>query len=121
MRLNAPETHLPSDKIETFFLETAQGEKRCVHFKLWKNLLLRGSRKFKGYLNPITLLQFQVVDAQTGEALFQNSLWIVLIGSRRHEISPEMSLRVMRSVMTWNTFFALVKTACSWINFRPLR
>ena len=91
MKLNVPETHLLSDQIGTFFLETAKGKKRCICFKLWQNLLLRGNRQFKGYLNPITLIQFEVLDAQTNEALFHKSLWIVLIGSRRHEIFPEMA------------------------------
>lgn len=88
MKLNAPETHLPPQEQGDFLKTTSNDQKQFVKYKRWNHLLLRGSRKFKGYLHPVDLVQYEVFDLN-GVALFQRPLWLAVSGKRRSEISSQ--------------------------------
>ena len=86
MKLNDESTHTASDSIQEKTIITRSGKSYLLKIKAWYNQILRGSRQFKGYQHPLTVMQLTAVDAN-GKSLYKNPLWLGLVGERRDEIT----------------------------------
>ena len=65
---------------------SAKGRSYQVDIECWKNVLLRGSTKFRSEKHPINLLKITVTDNE-GKALFKRPLILAVFGKRRHELA----------------------------------
>ncbi|WP_423062300.1 transposase [Candidiatus Paracoxiella cheracis] len=86
MKLNDSTTHRESDEIVQQPITTRSGKTYQLEIKIWRDQLLRGSKQFKGYEHPVTVVQLVAVDAN-GKSLYKNPLWLGLAGERRNEIT----------------------------------
>jgi hypothetical protein len=84
--LNNPDTHKPCHQETQLSWTTARGKVYSVTVKLWKDMLLRGSKKFRSSEHPVNLIQVTVTDAKNNP-VFKRPLWIGVFGGRRHEIT----------------------------------
>ncbi len=57
-----------------------------VQIKAWFNILMRGTKDVPMHNHPFTLILITVKD-NNGKLVFKNPLWLIIIGTRRHEIS----------------------------------
>jgi len=57
-----------------------------VQLEGWRNLLMTGKRDFPMHRHPFTLIRARVLDEQ-GNPVFKHTLWLIVIGERRHELS----------------------------------
>ncbi|MEM7112548.1 MAG: NF041680 family putative transposase [Chloroflexota bacterium] len=61
-----------------------------VQIQAWYNLLMRGKQKpiaLPMHQYPFTLLRLELLDPKTQQPIFQRPLWLLVMGSRRHELS----------------------------------
>nr|MBC8553938.1 hypothetical protein [Candidatus Brocadiales bacterium] len=58
-----------------------------IEIKVWRDQLLRGTRKFKGHQNPFNLFQISVFDVETKNKVFKRPLWLAVSGDRRNELN----------------------------------
>lgn len=86
MKLNDSLTHIAPSEIVTQSMTLRSGKSYQFEIKVWRNQLLRGSKSFKGYEHPLTLIQIRAVD-KSGKLLYKKPLWLGVAGERRHEIS----------------------------------
>lgn len=83
--LSKPETHPPHDAETEWSWENTQGKTYTARIKLWKDMLIRGSKDFKSSEHPINALQI-IVTNEDGTEVFKRPLWLAILGERRHEI-----------------------------------
>ncbi len=57
-----------------------------VQIKAWFNILMRGTKSIPMHKHPFTLILITVRD-NNGKLVFKNPLWLIIVGTRRHEIS----------------------------------
>jgi len=88
MKLNDPSTHADADKTIKKTIVTRSGRCLEVTIKIWKDQLIRGSKRFKGYQHPMNVAQITATDSK-GRSIYKNSLWISVSGDRRNEITAE--------------------------------
>jgi hypothetical protein len=86
MKLNDSATHSEPDEVEQHIITRGRGKTYTMKIKVWRDQLLRGSKTFKGYDHPVTVMQLTAVDAH-GKSLYKNPLWLGLVGERRDEIT----------------------------------
>jgi len=86
MKLNNSATHTEPDETVKQVITTRSGKAYHFEIKIWREQLLRGSKHFKGYEHPVTLIQISAVDDQ-GKTLYKKPLWVGVVGKRRHEIT----------------------------------
>lgn len=87
MKLNDSATHSAPDEVVQKTTVSRNGKTYQLSIKVWRDQLLRGSRKFKGYEHPVTVMQLVMADAN-GKSLYKKPLWLGIAGVRRHEITP---------------------------------
>jgi hypothetical protein len=75
----------PNEVAQTTYT-TRRGRTYTVHLEGWHNLLMRGKRGLPMHRHPFTVIRARVIDAD-GRPVFKNTLWLVVFGTRRHEIS----------------------------------
>lgn len=84
--LQAPETWGPPDQVaETTFISHKKLLYR-VEIQAWHNLLMRGSKGKPMHQHPFTLVRICIYNHK-GEAVWQKSLWLIVMGERRMELS----------------------------------
>lgn len=101
-------THPEPDLVQTTPITSAKGKQYQVELTLFKNLLLRGSKKFASQNHPINVVRAIVKDSE-GNQVFKRPLWIGLIGERRDEITPEMAYQAYRNRYDIEHFFRFGK------------
>ena len=74
----------PDEVIHSTFT-TKRGRKLNLKISGWNQLLMRGTKNYKMHKHPFRLLQVVVSD-DTGKAVWK-PMWLIVIGSRRHELS----------------------------------
>lgn len=89
--LGDPETWHKPDVELTLKGTTAKGKLYTVVVKVWYNMLMRGHRGEAMYNHPFTLIVVETRDA-SGKLVHKKSLWLVVFGSRRHEVTPEAAV-----------------------------
>ncbi len=85
MVLSSPDTHPICDEQAQTTWVNRRGKSYQVTIQCWRNMRLRGSRKFRSSQHPLDLLCVRVCDAQ-GNALFKRPLWLAVAGERRNEL-----------------------------------
>jgi len=65
---------------------TRSGKTYIVCIERWDDMLMRGTREFPMHKYPFSLIRTRVFDAD-GELVFKHPMWLIVIGSRRQEIS----------------------------------
>ena len=101
-------THPEPDCVQSTALISAKGKQYQVELTLFKNLLLRGSKKFASQNHPVNVVRAIVQDSE-GNRFFKRPLWIGLIGKRRDEITPEMAYQAYRNRYDIEHFFRFGK------------
>lgn len=86
MNLGDEQTHIDCDESCTTTCVTTKGKTHIIVIKCWKDVLLRGTGKFRSSQHPINLIQVIVTDEQ-GNSVFKLPLWLAVSGQRRHELS----------------------------------
>ncbi len=76
--------HEPDEVSQSTFT-TKKGRHLTVTIKSWKQMLMRGNKNYKMNRYPFTLLQITVSDVK-GNAVWK-PMWLIVIGSRRDELS----------------------------------
>lgn len=86
MTLNDSKTHpKPDDEAETSWTSRRNKEYN-VKIQCWRNMLLRGSRKFRSSQFPVNLIKICVFDQQ-GKMIFKRPMWLAVMGKYRDELS----------------------------------
>jgi hypothetical protein len=75
----------PDVTAETTFT-TKRRHTHRVKLQGWHNLLMRGKQNLPMHRYPFTLIRATVIDEQ-GQPVFQRSLWLIVLGERRGELS----------------------------------
>ena len=74
------------DTAEEASFTTRRGRTYQVHLEGWHDLLMRGKKDLPMHRYPFTLIRARVLD-EVGRPVFKRTLWLIVIGERRHEIS----------------------------------
>jgi len=81
-----PSTWGEPDAVEETTFTNRKGRVYLVRLEGWQNLLMTGKRDLPMYRHPFTLIRVRVLDEQ-GNPVFKHTLWLIVIGERRHELS----------------------------------
>ena len=73
------------DEVDHVSFTTKKGRQLTVTISGWKQMLMRGNKNYKMNNHPFTLLQIVVRD-QEGNTIWK-PMWLIVIGSRRDELS----------------------------------
>jgi len=84
--LQDPSTWGEPDMVEEDTFTTHKGRVYRVQLEGWRNLLMRSKRDLPMHRHPFTLIRVRVLDEQ-GNPVFKHTLWLMVIGERRHELS----------------------------------
>ena len=109
MQLNDESSHLPHETSITKTIKTASGKIRHLKIKTWNDMLLRGSRDFKSYEHPITLIQVIIAD-EAEKTVNKKPLWLALTGTRQQEVTSEEAYEYYASRFDIEHFFRFGKT-----------
>lgn len=85
MVLNNENTHRSCDQQAELRWISHKGREGRVTIKAWRNMLLRGSRKFRSARYPIGVVQIKVIDTE-GKSVFKRPLWLGVFGKKREEV-----------------------------------
>ncbi|MGF1488903.1 MAG: NF041680 family putative transposase [Prochloraceae cyanobacterium] len=78
--------HLEDEVFQSNFI-TKRGKKFNLTICAWKNMLMKGTSNYQMHSHPFTLLKITISDEQ--ENIIWKPMWLIVIGSRRHELSLE--------------------------------
>jgi hypothetical protein len=84
--LKDPTTWGEPDAVEETTLTTHKGHTYRVQVEGWHDLLMRGKKDLPMHPKPFTLIRVRVLDEQD-QPLFQHTLWLIVMGQRRKELS----------------------------------
>jgi hypothetical protein len=73
------------DEVSQVLFPTKKGRQLTVTISAWKQMLMRGNKNYKMNSHPFTLLQIVVTDEE-GNTIWK-PMWLIVIGSRRDELS----------------------------------
>lgn len=73
------------DEVIQSTLTTKRGRSLNLKISGWNQLLMKGTKNYKMHKHPFRLLQVVVSD-DTGKSIWK-PMWLIVIGSRRHELS----------------------------------
>jgi hypothetical protein len=76
---------LPDETAETSFI-SQQGRRYRVQLQGWHDLRMRGKQGVLMHRYPFTLIRAVVLDEQ-GQPVFKRTLWLIVLGERRGELS----------------------------------
>jgi hypothetical protein len=85
-KLNNSSTHHEPNETITIPVTFKSGRQCLATMDSWSDMLMRGKRDIPIHNHPFTLVRIRVVD-QDGKKVFKNSLWLLVVGERRREIS----------------------------------
>lgn len=63
-----------------------RGHTYTVHIQAWHSLLMKGKRDHPMHNRPFALVRIRMLDAD-GHAAFKRTMWLVVMGERRHQLS----------------------------------
>jgi hypothetical protein len=96
------------DEEATVVWETHAGRKLTVRLQRWHDLLMRGKQGAPMHQRPLDLIHCQVFDAQ-GKPVFKKSLWLLVLGKRRREVSLVAAYEAYRQRYDMEHFFRFGK------------
>ena len=68
---------------------TAKGRSYQLRLRLWQNWLLKGSKEHLMSDKPINVLALEATDTKTGQALFEEPMFIGVSGRRKDQLTPQ--------------------------------
>lgn len=74
------------DRVEETTLTTRQGRTYRVRLEAWDEMRMRGKKDLPMHRKPFTLIRARVLD-EKGRPVFKRTLWLIVIGQRRRELS----------------------------------
>lgn len=74
------------DVVAATTFTTKKGRTYQVRLEGWCNMLMRGKKDLPMHKYPFTLVRARVLDEQ-GQPVFKRTLWLVVMGERRDELS----------------------------------
>jgi len=98
---------VPDEESETEW-KRKSGQQFTVQLQRWDNLLMRGKRDAPMHRHPFDLIRCQVLDGE-GKAVFRNTLWLIVLGKRRREVSSLHAYEVYRQRYDMEHFFRFGK------------
>jgi hypothetical protein len=75
----------PQEEVETTWT-TKRGRVLRMRLQAWRDLRMRGKRGLPMHSYPFTLIRGVALDAQ-GQPVFKRTLWLLVMGSRRGELT----------------------------------
>lgn len=110
-RLQDPATwHMPDETV-TLTQVSRRGKHYRVEIQAWRNMLMRGKQKPKPlpmHRYPFTLVRITRYDEE-GKQVGKKSLWLVVIGERRHDLSLSDSYHAYEQRYDLEHFFRFAK------------
>ncbi|MCP4140699.1 MAG: transposase [Chloroflexi bacterium] len=103
-----PSTWGKPDAGEVVPVTLKNGRDCRVRIEAWHDLLMRGKRNIPMHKHPFTLIRITVED-NDGKSVFGRPLWLIIIGERRHEISPVCAYDAYRQRYDMEHFFRFGK------------
>ena len=103
-----PTTWGEPDTSEIVPLTFRNGRDCQANIETWHDMLIRGKHDIPMHEHPFTLMRITVKDSN-GEAVFKRSLWLIVIGKRRLEISPYDAYQAYRQRYDIEHFFRFGK------------
>ncbi len=85
-RLPDEETWGKPDEEEWTTWTTHRGKEYDVQLRSWYNIRMTGTREYPMHEYPFTLVRADVLD-QEGNSVFKRPLWLIVMGTRRAEVS----------------------------------
>lgn len=79
----------PDEVTETVF-STRSGRHYRAKLEGWHNLLMTGTYDWPMHQHPFTLIRVRVLD-EAGNPVFKRTMWLIVIGKRRHELSIQQA------------------------------
>ena len=76
-----------ADEIVETSLTTRRGRNLDLTITCWHQMLMRGTKEYPMHQHPFTLLRVQVTEPTTGKLLWR-PMWLIVMGQRRHELTP---------------------------------
>jgi len=86
--LNAPPTWPEPDPEIIQEIRSRKGKPLHLRIRMWRNLLMRGTRDCPMYRYPFTLISYELLTPE-GKPLFRRPVWLAVFGPRRGELSPQ--------------------------------
>jgi len=84
--LKDPSTWGEPDAVEETTFTNRKGRVYRVDMEGWQDLLMRGKKGLPMHKYPFTLIRVRVLDEE-GNPVFKHTLWLIVIGERRNELS----------------------------------
>lgn len=84
--LKDPDTWGEPDEVSQVSFSTRSGRHYRARLEGWHDLLMTGTREWPMHRFPFTLIRVRVLD-EAGNPVFKRTMWLILIGKRRHELS----------------------------------
>ena len=108
MTLNDASTHRAPDATEMLPFTTRSGRRLFASIQTWRNQIVRGSRQFKGYEHPMSIMRIKVYD-EKGKPVCRRPLWLAIAGKRREEVSAKEACLYYRRRYDIQHFFRFGK------------
>ena len=84
--LKDPSTWGEPDAVEETTFTNRKGRVYRVQLEGWHDLLMRGKKDLPMHEHPFTLIRARVLNEE-GNPVFKHTLWLIVIGERRNELS----------------------------------
>lgn len=78
-----------ADEQSSFGIKLSNGKKCIVQLSIWEDMLIRSKRGHNMKDKPFRLVQIRLLDGQTMQAVFKNSMWLGVWGDQRRQITGE--------------------------------
>lgn len=85
-----------------------RGRTGTVRIEAWDPLLMRGKQDYPMHQHPFTLVRIRMLDA-AGRPAFKRTIWLVVVGKRRHELSLLQVYQAYRQRYDLEHFFRFGK------------
>jgi hypothetical protein len=84
--LREPTTWGPPDEVLQTAYTSLRGRTYTVDIQAWENLIMPGKRDCPMWDKPFTLVRIRLLDSH-GHAVFRRTLWLLVMGPRRGELT----------------------------------
>lgn len=80
---------LEASEHNSFGVKLSNGKTCVVDISIWEDMLIRSQRGHNMKDKPFRLVRIRLLDGQTMEAVFKNSMWLGVWGDKRKQITAE--------------------------------
>lgn len=118
--LSDPQTWTEPVETHTLWETSRRGKVYRIEIQAWYNLLMTGERKPKNlpmHKHPFSLLRIVRYDQQ-GNPLFKHPLWLIVVGKRRHDLTPEQGCQAYATRFNMEHFFRFGKQKLNLADFQ---